>query len=65
MVMANIMGGGEENWMYQSGSDTWTQIPFFTQRAGGASFVIGSTGYFGNGVGLSQTAITDLWQFTP
>jgi N-acetylneuraminic acid mutarotase len=60
-----IMGGGVENWMYQSSSDVWTQVPFFTQRKGGASFVIGSTGYFGNGAGLPQIAITDLWQFTP
>jgi N-acetylneuraminic acid mutarotase len=60
-----IMGGGEENWMYQDSADTWKQIPFFTQRTGGASFVIGSIGYFGNGSGLSQVAITDLWQFNP
>ncbi len=60
-----IVGGGEESWMYQSSTDTWIQIPFFTQRKGGASFVIGSTGYFGNGSGLSQVPITDLWQFTP
>jgi IPT/TIG domain len=60
-----ILGGGEENWMYQSSTGSWTQIPFFTERVGGASFVIGNTGYFGNGAGISQTALTDLWQFTP
>jgi N-acetylneuraminic acid mutarotase len=60
-----IMGGGEESWMYQPGSDSWTQVPFFTQRNGAASFVIGGTGYFGNGGNIAQTALTDLWQFTP
>jgi len=61
-----IMGGGEENWMYSPSTDTWTQVPFFTLRKGGASFVIGSTGYFGNGSGLPpQNATTDLWRFTP
>jgi N-acetylneuraminic acid mutarotase len=60
-----VMAGGEEDWMYQSSTDTWTQIPFFTARKGGAAFVIGNTGYFGNGSGLYQNAMTDLWQFTP
>jgi N-acetylneuraminic acid mutarotase len=60
-----IMGGGQENWMYQSSSDSWTQVPFFTERTGAASFVIDSTGYFGNGSGLPQIPLTDLWQFTP
>ncbi len=60
-----IMGGGDENWMYQSSTDAWMQVPFFTQRTGGASFVIGSTGYFGSGSDIRQIPITDLWQFTP
>jgi hypothetical protein len=39
---------------------TCVQLP-----VGGASFVIGNTGYFGNGSGISQAPVTDLWQFTP
>jgi N-acetylneuraminic acid mutarotase len=60
-----ILGGGEEDWMYQSGTDSWTQIPFFTERRGAAAFTIGNTGYFGNGTGLYVNAMTDLWQFSP
>jgi N-acetylneuraminic acid mutarotase len=60
-----LMGGGEENWMNQPVTGSWTQVAFFTQRGGGSSFVIGNTGYFGNGSDISQAPITDLWQFTP
>jgi N-acetylneuraminic acid mutarotase len=60
-----VMGGGVENWMYQPASDSWTQVPFFGQRSGGSTFVIGNSGYYGLGSGIPGNDHVDLWQFTP
>jgi IPT/TIG domain/Kelch motif len=65
-----LINGWNENWLYNPSTDQWIQKAFFTDRGFGASFVIGSKGYFGLGAGVqlpheNHYINSDFWEFTP